>query len=135
MALQGDLDEYETDSLRDEVAKKAGAKTSTIKRMLKQGFAKQRQEQEAAERERRLAERSDPRPLIPVPAHDAPWIPVALTINLVARPDQRERRPANRDIEHYRSKAEVLIEPPDNAFSTANESEQSWPPCLYRAVG
>ena len=80
-------------------ATRAGIGIRTVARMIKEG--RQAKDAENAERDRRraIAERRDPRPAIPVPELDAPWLPQMKCLNEVigAAPDDP---PPCRDTRH-----------------------------------
>jgi hypothetical protein len=74
-ATLADLDNEETEALRNEAAKRSGTSKRTITKMLQTAqdeLAAERQRE--ASQQRALAERSDPRPRIDVPAANAPWL-------------------------------------------------------------
>jgi hypothetical protein len=75
------LDEEEWELLRNEIAERTGINKRTIdkqrKKAREQQSAKRRQEAQT----RRLAERTDPRPRIDVPNHDAEWLPQMQVLN------------------------------------------------------
>jgi hypothetical protein len=81
--LAGDLSENEIERLRNDAAGISGA----ARRALEARVRRARQEQLAArareEHERRIAERRDPRPQIPAPAPDAPFLPQMQVLNEV----------------------------------------------------
>jgi hypothetical protein len=82
--------------------------------------AGQRAEQE---RERRFAERSDPRPLIKVPAMDAPWLPEMRTIDAVLG-GSMATRPPTRDIDGCIARARKLAVPNMHAFTDSNATHE-----------
>jgi hypothetical protein len=95
LALQADLADDETEVLRDLAADRAGIGRRTVARMLKKAQTEQAAEHKREDRTRRLAERTDPRPLIETPELDAPWLPQMDTLNEIigsvaaARPPTR----------------------------------------------
>jgi hypothetical protein len=77
------LDAVAKAALRKRVAKRAGVGVRDLGKM-EQDAREQQDAQRALEaRRRRLAERSDPRPQIPVPRQDAEWTPVMANLNEV----------------------------------------------------
>jgi hypothetical protein len=95
--LIAELDDEEWELLRNEVAERTGINKTTINRQRKvahkQQTAKRRQEAQT----RRLAERTDPRPRIDVPAPDAEWLPQMQTLNDSL--GQQSKWPPLRDVE------------------------------------
>jgi hypothetical protein len=122
LAVQADLREDETETLRDLAADRAGIGRRTVTRMLKQAQAKQATEQRTERRKRRLAERSDPRPLIDVPEPDAPWLPVMDTLN-EALHEPTTAKPQSRDIDDDVAAATRFAFPATHAFNQANPQE------------
>jgi hypothetical protein len=100
MAVAGDLDATEIESLRDKVADKAGVGKRAVSASLR--AAKQKQSVHAGKeaRERRAAERTDLRPQLPAPKPDAPWLPVMGVLNDVLGHVGGDEPPM-RDIEGY----------------------------------
>jgi hypothetical protein len=83
-------------------------------------YAEQRAEQE---RERRFAERADPRPLIRVPAVDAPWAPEMRTLDDVLGASTA-RKPPTRDIDGVITRTRKLPVPNMHAFTDANATKE-----------
>ena len=81
LAIGGDIPAPDMERLRDLVAERAGIGKRTITRAIEAAGAEQVAQQRKAERERRAAERRDPRPQIPSPAPDAPWLPQMEVLN------------------------------------------------------
>ena len=81
LALRADLAEPEIERLRDMVAGRANVGKRALDRMLRRSREEQQREQAARESERRAATRLDPRPQVPAPAFDAPWLPQMQVVN------------------------------------------------------
>jgi hypothetical protein len=92
LALAAELDEIETKQFTDEVAKRAGVSVRAVTAKLKSAKNEQTSRHIEEMCERRLAERDDPRPQIPNPAADAPWLEQMNTINEVMALPRRPRR-------------------------------------------
>ena len=75
LALQADLDPTELEKLLGLVSELSGLGTRVIARTLKAALSKAATGNAEQERKRRLAERTDPRPVVPAPPIDAPWLP------------------------------------------------------------
>ena len=98
--LLADLTEDECEDLRNLAADRANKTKTVVGRMFKTAKREQAVKHRAEELKRKLAERTDPRPLVPVPEHDAPWLPEMATINDVLTADPKAPRPQCRDIQH-----------------------------------
>jgi hypothetical protein len=80
-----DLDADEIEELRNMVCTKTGITKRTMDRKIRNAMSGASQERTQAERNRRMAERRDPRPLIRVPAVDAEFCPQMETLNHAMR--------------------------------------------------
>jgi hypothetical protein len=123
LAATADLDAQELEALRNEAAKRSGVGRLAIKEMLKaaeRDCAARRAEQE---RERRNAQRTDPRPTIPVPKGNAPWLPVVETLNGVLG-GLRTAEPPLRDIDGYCTRTRRMQVPGTHAFTDSNPTEE-----------
>jgi hypothetical protein len=74
-ALQADIDPTEEEGLVGFAKERSGSSTLSIKRTLKKARQVHNKEKAEEERHRCVAERDDPRPMLPVPEPDAPWLP------------------------------------------------------------
>lgn len=83
LAQIAELDEAEAEELRDLAAERSGIGKRAIDRDLKTAQRQRTGQQRAEEKQRRTAERRDPRPQIEAPAPDAPWLPTMGTLNEV----------------------------------------------------
>jgi hypothetical protein len=75
MVSNADLDSDQQETLRNRVADITGVGKRTLDNKLKASRQKQAAQRVKAERHRKAAERRDPRPQIPAPYADAPWLP------------------------------------------------------------
>jgi hypothetical protein len=96
--LAGDLDPAEIERLRDIAIIRSGVGKRALNTMLKLARLEQAELQGQERRERRLAERRDPRPQIWAPLADAPWLPQMAVLNDVLGAS-RDREPPMRDVE------------------------------------
>jgi hypothetical protein len=89
LALAADLSEDETEELRNHAAERSGIAKRTVARALDAARREQAKRRVEEARERRLAERRDPRPEITAPYPDDPWLPVMGALNdvLAGSPD------------------------------------------------
>jgi hypothetical protein len=98
LAHRASLDPAETDKLITLAHKRTEIGKRAIKQMLKDAQAERDGEQRQAERDRRMAEREDPRPLIRAPKNDAEWGPVVrLILDVLASQTGDEPPMRNRD--------------------------------------
>ncbi len=81
LVLAADLDEAEIEDLRDTAHESSGTGKRALDAKLKSARKEQQARQAHTERERRAAERRDPRPQIAAPASDAPWLPQMGALN------------------------------------------------------
>ena len=82
-ALTAELSAVETKLLTNEVARRSGVGVKVVEASLKAARQEQRERRAEEAHQRRLAERTDPRPQLPAPPSDAPWMPEMDAINEV----------------------------------------------------
>jgi hypothetical protein len=73
--MAAEISAEEIEELRNEAAERSGTNKRTISQMLKAAEQEQAAKRRQQERERRLAARGDPRPMIRSPYEDEPWLP------------------------------------------------------------
>ena len=83
LATLADLDEEETERLRNEAAKRSGIGKRTITQMLRTALHELAAKRQYKAQERALAERNDPRPRVDVPDANAPWLVVMAILDEV----------------------------------------------------
>jgi hypothetical protein len=83
----------EVEELRNLAHEKTGINKRTLDHKLKAARQKATARRVQQERERRLAERKDPRPQLPVPPSDAEWMPPMRAINDVLSSDSADEPP------------------------------------------
>jgi hypothetical protein len=120
--LVGDLDPVETEKLRNLVHDRTKISLKTLNEQLK--VARQQAAAAGREAEPRLVERQDPRPQIPAPASNAPWLPQMAVLNEVLG-KARELEPPMRDIDGVIIRIRVRRTPNMHAFTAlgANQKE------------
>jgi hypothetical protein len=119
-AVAAELDDQELEELRNLAAARNGINKRTITGMLK-GAQRQHAEQHAElERKRHVAERSDPRPLIEIPAIDAPWLPQMDVLNEALAAD----KPPTRDIDDVIAQVRKLPVPNTHAFTQTHSNTE-----------
>jgi hypothetical protein len=110
--LGGDLDEDEVEQLRDIVSNRAGIGKRALNAKLKGAQREHAARLAGEERERRLADRTDPRPRLAAPLPDAERLPILTAIDDVLAGLQ-ESEPPMRDAEGYptevRCRAPIML--------------------------
>jgi hypothetical protein len=126
LGVAADLNHQQIEDLRNLVAKRSGVGKRTITAMLRAAQQDHTTRREQDERERRLAERQDPRPTISAPYGDAPWLPQMEVLNEVIGKSMASHPPA-RDIEGVAAVATRIAVPATHAFSSlgANSEEET----------
>jgi hypothetical protein len=114
LALDADIDEQELEELRNLAAKLSGTGKRAIAAMLKTAQRTAAAKHAQQERQHRLAERRDPRPLIDVPPEDAPWLPVMDVLNDVIGKSVA-LHPQTRDIDGALARADEIAIPDTHA--------------------
>ena len=122
MAMHADLDEGEAEELRDLTAKRAGIGKRPLDARLKRSRKEQAQRRAAEDRERGIAERCDPRPQVPAPEDDAPWLPQMQALNDVLGAS-RAPEPPTRDIDGAFVQVRVRRIPNMHALTAASANE------------
>jgi hypothetical protein len=120
LALSADLDEVETKQFIDQVARRASVGVTAVKAKLESAKNEQACRRAAEMHERRLAERTDPRPQIARPDKDAPFLPQMETLGEVLGKSTADQPPA-RDIDGVIARACKIKIPNTHAF-TANDA-------------
>jgi hypothetical protein len=125
LAVIGDLGKDEIETLRNEAAERSGTNKRTISQMLKAAEQEQAAKRRQRERERRLAARGDPRPMIKSPYEDAPWIPQMEVLNDTVGASTAGH-PAARDIDGVAAFTSKITVPDMHAFTAvgANAEEE-----------
>jgi hypothetical protein len=100
LVLAGDLGEDEIERLRNIASKISKAGTRTLDAKLKRARRERAATTALEERERRLAERRDPRPQILLPPPDAEWLPQMRLLNDVLG-TSRAPEPPMRNVEGW----------------------------------
>jgi hypothetical protein len=115
-----DITSAEEETVVALVHQHTGQNVRSIKRTLKAARQDAERAREAAQYERRLAERDDPRPLLTNPLRDAPWLPVMAVLNEVLAAAE-DRIPPARNIEGHLARAQRLKIPDMHLFVGGNE--------------
>jgi hypothetical protein len=118
LLMMADLDAQELEELRDLAHTRSGINRRTIAAMLKVARQEHAERQAKQERERRVAERSDPRPQIPNPSENAPWLGQMEVLDEVLGSSPALRPPA-RDIDDDLTRARKIRVPNTHAFTAA----------------
>jgi hypothetical protein len=117
-ATQADLDEVETEMLRNEAARRSGTRKRIITQMLQEARHELAAKRQYEAQERALAERKLPRPRFDVPSKDVP------AQSVMAILDEVVGYPILRDSEGRITHASKIHLPPVHAFS--KEDEPAW---------
>jgi hypothetical protein len=117
LALTADLNDEDVERLRNEAAKRAGVSKRTVAQMLKEARKERAIKRRQQDRERALAERDDPRPMVGVPDADAPWLPQMDTLNEIVAASTAVH-PTKRDIDTDVSFTSEIAVPEAHAFTS-----------------
>lgn len=123
LLANADLDAQEIETLRNEAAKRSGVGRAAIKEMMKKAARDRAAQRAEQERERRNAQRTDPRPVFDVPQGSAPWLPVVETVNGVLGGLQAAEPPL-RDVDGYSTRTRRMQVPGTHAFTDSNPAEE-----------
>jgi hypothetical protein len=132
MAIAAALDQHELEMLRNLVAERSGAGKRTLDNQLKEARKEQQGRQAEEERDRRAADRLDPRPQIRAPASDAPWLPQMQVLNDVMGASTASEPPI-RDIDGVIAQVRVRRVPNMHALTPGSTNEGE-PPAAARAT-
>ena len=123
LALLADLNAIEIAELTHDVVRRSGAGVNAVKATLKAAQKDQRKRQKEEKRERMLAARGDPRPILSRPDSDAEALPVITNIDEVVAGDELERQ-MRRDIDGTITKERRMPIAETHAFNSANDDEE-----------
>lgn len=116
-SLAGDFGAEALEELVEFTAQRTGIGKRTLAAKLKAARNEQRGHLAREDRERRTAERQDPRPLIQAPASDAPWLPQMELLNEVLG-NSSDIEPPMRDIEGFVTQVDVRKVPNMHALTS-----------------
>jgi hypothetical protein len=124
LALAGDLSEHEVEELRNVAHEQSGVNKRTLNSALKNAKRAALAQRRDTEREEGLVQRRDPRPQIPTPLRDAPWLPQMDLLDEVLGGSQ-EPEPPMRDIDGVITRVRVRQTPNMHTFTAlgANQEE------------
>jgi hypothetical protein len=123
LALVADLSDEETEQLRNEAAKRSGLTKRTISQMLRAARQERTANRRQQERERRAAERDDPRPPVRVPDEDAPWLPQMNVLNEPFTASVATHK-TGRDIDNDATRTGEIAVPETHAFTSAGANSE-----------
>ena len=121
--IGAELDDVELDLLIKDAAAKAKVGVKVAKAKVKAAQKANEQRAIGYAKERRLAERSDPRPQLPCPPNDAPWLPEMQNVNEVlahASPKMQTRR----DVDCEVTRGRKWRVPKTHQFSSATANKE-----------
>jgi hypothetical protein len=123
LAVDADLDPVELAELRQQAKKLSGVGLRVIDSTLKAAQVKHDTKQANEERRRHTAQRRDPRPYIPVPWPDAPWLPVMDVLNdVIGKSDAAV--PPMRDIDEVATRTSKQPVPNTHAFTAGGANAE-----------
>jgi hypothetical protein len=124
LAMGADLGADELERLRDLASKLGRVGKRAISATLKAARTERKKQQAREEQDRWAAERTDPRPRIPAPAPDAPWLPQMQALNDVLGASAAPEPPM-RNVEGYATVIGVRRVPGMHTLTAygANEEE------------
>jgi hypothetical protein len=122
LLLAADLAPDEELRLRELVCELAGTKPRPLGAKIKAARQQQQRQHARAEHDRRAAERTDPRPLIPAPSPDAPWLPNMQILNDVLGTSTDSEPPA-RDIDGVVAQVNVRRMPNMHALTPLGSNQ------------
>jgi hypothetical protein len=123
LAVDNELADHLVDRMRKRLAQRCGVNMRAITKALQERRQKRGSERRAAERQRRLAERDDPRPRIESPADDSPFIPVMTQLNEVFGA-VTDPEPPMRDVDGAFTKVRVRRLPNMHALTAQGANAQ-----------
>lgn len=123
LAVNADLNDAELEDLRNLVAERTRTNRRTVAAMLKAARDERAAQRSLEERERRLAERRDPRPRIDVPFSDDEWLPQMGVLNEIMG-SSTAVPPPTRDIDGVVTWARKIVVPGTHAFQDANANQE-----------
>jgi len=122
-AVTAFLDAQELEELSDLASKRSRAGKRTIDKMLKEAKQDHADKQARQARKRRAAERNDPRPQIPCPYENSPWLEQMEVLNDELGSAQ-SLRPPSRDINNDIMRARKIRIPNTHAFTEASANAE-----------
>jgi hypothetical protein len=120
LLLQAPIEPADEEILIAYAKERSGVSLRTIKGQIKKARQAREEEQAEEERQRWMAERDDPRPMLPAPAYDAPWVPQMDAVNSVLC-KSNDRIPPCRNIDGDTACVRRTEIPGTHAFVSANE--------------
>jgi hypothetical protein len=120
LLLQAAVEPAEEEALIAYAKERTGTGFRAIAKQIKIAREDKARGEASASRSRRLAERDDPRPMLPVPAPDAPWLPEMAAYNEVLG-QSKDRIPPTRSIDGDLACIQRRAIEGTHAFVSANE--------------
>jgi hypothetical protein len=123
LALAADIEDDERETLRDLAARRAGVGKRTLDQKLKAAKRELQQRRAKEERVQQTAKRNDPRPQIPVPSPDAPWLPQMRVLGEVLGAS-RDAEPPARNVDGVYVKLRVRRASNMHAFTSRGSNAE-----------
>jgi hypothetical protein len=120
LLMQAAIDPAEEEALIAHAHQRTSTGTRAIARQIKKARQAMAAEKAKDARELRIAERTDSRPMLPVPPPDAPWLPEMAAYNEVLG-KSRDRIPPARNINGDTARVQRMAIEGTHAFVSANE--------------
>jgi hypothetical protein len=124
MLLQAAVEPAEQEAFLAYAKERTGTGARTISRQIKNARQARAKEEAKEARERRMAERDDPRPMLPAPAPDAPWLPEMAAYNEVLG-KSKDRIPPARNMDGDLACVRRVEIAGTHAFVSANEGSDT----------
>jgi hypothetical protein len=126
LAMAAELSTEELEELRNEASERSGINKRTITQTLRAAQQEHAAKRKQQERQRRLVERDDPRPVLKSPYKDAPWLPQMEVLNDVIGASTAGH-PTVRDIDGVAAFTSKVAVPDTHAFTAtgANPEEDT----------
>jgi hypothetical protein len=124
LVVDGDISRHELERVRDALSTRTGVNKRTIDQTITAAKAERRAQRVQEDQSRRMAERRDPRPQIPVPFPDDPFLPVVATLNDVLGASTASEPPA-RDSDGFLVQVRVRRPPKMHTLTALKKSGET----------
>ena len=124
LAPAADLDAGDLELLRNFAHELSGLTKRAVEKMVKEEGERQQAKRARQAVQRRAAERTDPRPLLPVPSSDAPWLPQMEILEDVLG-SSKSSRPPMRNIDGASTMVLRRAIPAMHTFKDANVDDKT----------
>ena len=122
LLVDADVDQTQREKIVEALARRCKVTKRSINQQIKVALDKHAARRRAEEHTRRLAARTDPRPQIPAPAPDEPWLPAMAVLNDVLGASKEDEPPA-RDVDGVITVARLRRLPNMHAVNADEDTE------------